>query len=97
MWEMEDEEFPWMEADERMKESLEKQVRSEIIATHELFPIRDKLIAVAKCEANDDALYFYNDKYYLIHLTWATGSSNHPSYTVIEKDNIEDYLRNYEW
>ena len=95
--EMNDEESPWMEAEGRIKESLEKQARYEISEAHELFLIKDKLVAVAKCEANDDVLFFCDDKYYLIHLTWGEGSSKYPQYTVIEKDKIDDYLRNYEW
>ena len=95
--ELEDEEFPWVEVDDRLKEILEKRVRIEIIKTHELFPIKEKLVAVATCEANDDALFFYDDNYYLIHLTWSDGNSKYPMYTVIEKDKIDDYLRNYEW
>ena len=95
--EMNDEESPWMEADGRIKESLEKQARCEITEEHELFEVKDKLVAVAKCEANDDALFFCDDKYYLIHLTWGKGSSKYPQYTIIEKDKIDDYLRDYEW
>ena len=64
--ELKDEEFPWVEVDDRIKEILEKRVRIEIIKTHELFSIKEKLVAVATCEANDDALFFYDDKYYMI-------------------------------
>ncbi len=94
---LEDEEFPWVEVDDKLKEILEKQVRIEISKSHELFPIKDGLIAVAKCEANDDALFIYEDNYYVIHLTWAKGNSKYPRYDIIGKDNIDDYLQNYEW
>ena len=95
--ELDDEEIPWVEVDDSFKEILEKRVRYEIVKAHDLFPIKEKLVAVATCEANDDALFFYDDNYYLIHLTWAEGCSKYPRYTVIGKDNIDDYLRNYEW
>jgi hypothetical protein len=95
--ELKDEEFPWVEVDDKVKEILEKRARVEIIKTHELFSIKEKLVAVATSEANDDALFFYDDNYYMIHLTWSDGNSEYPRYIVIEKDKIDNYLRNYEW
>ena len=50
---LEDEDFPWVEVDDRFKEILEKRAKFEITKMHELFPIREKLVAVATCEAND--------------------------------------------
>lgn len=90
---IQDEDSPWMEADGRIKESLENQARCEITEAHDLFSIKEKLVAIAKCEANDDALFFLDDKYYLIHLTWSKGSAKYPEYTVIDKDKIDDYLK----
>ena len=94
---LEDEEFPWTEVDEKLKGILEKRVKLEIVKSHNLFPIKDKLVAVATCEANDDTLFFYGDKYYMIHLTWANGNSDYPRYIVIDKDKIDEYLLRYEW
>ena len=88
------EDFSWYMLDKnaKQKQVFENRLRIEIVPEHNLYSIKDNLIAIAKSERNDDVLLSDSHKYYIINLTCADGNSEYPKYKVIESSKILEYL-----
>jgi hypothetical protein len=97
-------EFNWMTVP-LSNNSYNKQAEKEIKYGHSLYG--RKLIAVAKCESNDDVLYFTENNgetlYIILHLTYSENQdTSYPKYILfnnlceaekyLEKQYIEEYL-----
>lgn len=64
------EDFSWYMLDEyaKQKQVLENRLRIEIVPEHNLYNIKDNLVAIAKSERNDDVLFAkYNNGSTLKH------------------------------
>ena len=83
----------WQIEDERLKESLKKQMIKEVGTQSDLFLIKDNLVAVAKSERQDDVLFSDGDNYYVIHLAYSSGGD--PRYKVLRQHELRDYLEWY--
>lgn len=88
--------FSWYEltVDDVQKQTLEERLILELTPAHDLFEKGKDLVAVAKSERNDDVLFWAGKDYYIIHLTWGTGSADFPSYKTVKRDEIIAYLEN---
>lgn len=90
------EDFLWFElADNvKLKQFLEKRLITELVPEHDLYSKGKNYIAIAKNEGNDDVLFQEGQEYYIVHLTWSTGSVNFPKYKKFCGDEIVAYLEN---
>lgn len=90
------EDFSWFELadNSNLKQSLEKRLIIELVPEHDLYSKGKKIIAVAKNERNDDVLFGEGQEYYIVHLTWSTGSANFPKYKKVNRDEIVAFLEN---
>lgn len=98
------EDFNWFETDKidkRFGEAFVKEAYKEISPKHPLY--RVKLVAIAKCESNDDVL-FKTDKgqYVIIHLTYTeVNTDQYPRFIVFSTGDEalsyieEEYKMNY--
>lgn len=87
------EDFNWFEPTNAT--AFDAQLKKELIPLHSLFGITLK--AVGKNSRNDDVLFREEIDFYIIHLTWATGTKDYPKYKKIYASEIcsvleQDYL-----
>lgn len=97
-------EFNWMTL-QLSDNPYNKQAKKEIKYGHSLYG--RKLTAIAKCESNDDVLYFTENNgealYIILHLTYSENQdTSYPKYILfnnlceaekyLEKQYIEEYL-----
>lgn len=87
------EDFNWFEPTNEA--AFEAQLKKELIPSHRLFGIALK--AVGKNSRNDDVLFRDEIDFYIIHLTWTTGTKDYPKYKKIYAGDIyyaleQDYL-----
>ena len=88
--------FCWFEIqDEYSKTNLEKQAKLEISDLCPLYEFKDKLVCVAKSERQDDVLFYYNEKYYVIHLSWNNGINKDLRYKELLSDELSNYFESY--
>jgi len=86
----------WQIRNEKLKESLKKQLIKETGPESDLFSIKDNLVAVAKSDRQDDVLFSDGDNYYVVHLTYNTNnSSGYPLYKVLKQSELMDYMKWY--
>ena len=90
------EDFLWFELanNVKLKQFLEKRLITELVPEHDLFNKGKNYIAIAKNEGNDDVLFREGQEYYIVHLTWSTGSANFPKYKKVNRDEIVAFLEN---
>ncbi len=87
--------FCWYEiTGEQSKTIFEEQAKREIGPSSPLYAIKVRLKAVAKSERQDDVLFFYGEKYYVIHLSWTEEGNGEPRYKELLPDELPDY---FEW
>lgn len=87
------EDFNWLEPTNEA--TFEAQLKKELVPLHPLFEIALK--AVGKNSRNDDVLFRDEIDFYIIHLTWVTGTKDYPKYKKIYAGEIysaleQDYL-----
>lgn len=90
------EDFLWFELIDysNLKQSLEMRLIIELVQEHDLYSKGKNFIAVAKNERNDDVLFQEGQEYYIVHLTWSTGSAIFPKYKKFNQYEIIAYLEN---
>ena len=85
------EDFCWWQIDDQeLKESLKKQMLKEVGPSCDLFPLKEKLTAVAKSDRQDDVLFTDGENYYVIHLTYSSGGC--ARYKALKQSELLDYM-----
>src|SRR5574344_910649 len=86
--------FCWymLEKHDKQKKVIEDRLDKEIVLEHDLYHIKDSLVAFAKNERNDDVLFWVSNTYYVVHLTWSDGNKQYPRYTKVEPSEVQRYL-----
>lgn len=75
---------------------FEEELKKEITKNHYLF--NKELTAIAKDNASDDVLFFYQNTFYLFHLTYTlTNEEEFPQYEIFKSiQELEQYFsKNY--
>ena len=86
----------WQIEDDHLKESLRQQLLKEIGSSSDLFLIKDKLVAVAKSDRQDDVLFSDGNVFYVVHLSWSDYHFDGcPRYKLLKQNELMDYMEWY--
>lgn len=70
---------------------FEEELQREMTQNHSLKVLKMK--ALARNMRNDDVLFTDDERFYMVHLTWAKESSaSFPYFFVLEKENLKTFL-----